>query len=1186
MIDVYGKGGVVSGRMRRRATWIAVIATIATAAGAVVGWHRGLAPATAAAHPTATHSAVPDEAAARAAARRSGQRVEVASRTTAADVVYANPNGTFTRETSNVPVRARRNGAWVPIDTTLMVYGNGTVGPRVAAVPMAFSGGGDGALATVARAGRVFSVSWPGRLPTPVLHGSTATYPNVLPDVDLVVTASPTGYSNVLRVNTPAAMANPALARISYGYRATRLALRVAADGHLVAADQGSGAAVFLAPAPVMWDANDRSARLGVRVDGHTLRLTPDRALLADPGLAYPVMIDPYLDAGNLTSDWAMVDSGYPNQTYYRWSDHGGSSEGQRVGLCPSDYSTTCNNSLIKRLYYTLPTPYQDDSIAILSASLSFGIAFNENNWKTTNTDLYRTSGWLSSSTSWATRPGDGQLQQSLPINNATQSTQDCSVTTNVNITFNATGAVQDAASANWATTPFMLRANDETDRRANHRFCHSAILAVTYNRAPYAPANVTVSPGGLCATGSVPYADHLPVLSASLSDPDTGDAEPLTAEFTVNWTDAASVARQKVWTSAPWPNGTNVTFNLADPVVGITGVPDNTPVTWSVRASDGVTFGPRSPDCAFQLDTHAPNYGPHLESPQYLPGAVGQTDSDCRSDGSARDGVGNVGAFTIRAATGDLDIAHYYYGIGVNPSAANALTPAAASGPVTFTWTPDREGDVAITAQAVDGSGHTGPITVCHVTVGPGRMPVGVWSLAEATGSTSAADAGPGGHSAAAGPAAAFGQPGLLPGGATAVHLDGTAGSYLATPALGVLDSSKAYAVTAWVRLDNLNASQTVLSQDGTGEPGFVLGFDKPSGAWTFWTSSTDGISMASWRVNGAAAAAGVWTHLLGVYDPASRQISLQVNVGPAAVAPARSGWAAHGALQFGRRYAKTGYTESLQGSIAQVQAFDRIVPPVEGVQLAAERVAYWRLNDQASASTPEEGGPRTLTLRNGAAIYHLDPPDPDAPPPDVVPRQPLVGDGDLVLGGGVDDAYTATPVLGLSGSFSVAVRAQVAAVCTSGHDQVVLSQPATATSRFMIKCGQYTRQGSAAPVTTWQAVLANPAGTSQVMVVDDTHLPDAGRTDGQLLVVTYNEFTQELRLYVDGQLASSAIQPATAGGTTDGGLRLGSGLPDAAGATVDNFAGIVDDVRVYIGVLDLTTIQMLNSSTEHLEL
>ena len=157
--------------------------------------------------------------------------------TTATTTVSAEPDGQLSLAEYVLPVRVRRGSGWTPVSTTLRRKVNGSVSP--AAVPadtVTFSGGGTGAMATLAEGATSLALRWPGRLPAPVVSGSSATYRNVLPGVDLVLTATSAesgGFSQTLVVRDAAAARNPALARLDLGVDRPR----GAADG-----GQGRGA--------------------------------------------------------------------------------------------------------------------------------------------------------------------------------------------------------------------------------------------------------------------------------------------------------------------------------------------------------------------------------------------------------------------------------------------------------------------------------------------------------------------------------------------------------------------------------------------------------------------------------------------------------------------------------------------------------------------------------------------------------------------------------------------------------------------------------------------------------------------------------------------------------------------------------------------------------------------------------
>ncbi|MEU8001038.1 LamG domain-containing protein [Catellatospora sp. NPDC049111] len=1146
------------------------------------------------------------EAQAVGAARKSGKQVEVAAKGTSRQVTYANPDGSFTHESHAAPFRVMQRGEWVPVDTTMIRHSDGSVGPKAAETPMRFSGGGDMPLATISRAGRVMSLTWPAALPQPVLSGDSATYPNVLPDVDLVVHASATSYTHVLVVKTAAAAALPQIKTVSYGLKGTNLTFAVESGDRLVAKDTGSGGVVFASPVPKMWDAGDpaeaakadveptrsspesaRRADIGVRVDGGSLRLVPDTAMLADKSVRFPLYIDP-MTAPTSNSSWTMVDSGYPGEEYWRFDGD----RDQRIGLCNrTDSGNSCNSSQVKRLMYAIPTPYQDDTIVVSSATFRVTMTHTYDG-SARNASLYRMGAGITSATNWSNQPAWSKKQDTQ---DPTVSQGSCT-TTNQNVTFTATGAAQEAAANNWSTTTFGIRADDEGSKYSIKRFCDNAVLSVTYNRPPAAPTNLTANPGGACKTGTPDntwYVSSVPKLSAYLADPETDAAEPLTATFTVTWTPPGGTLQTKTWPSGQKANKSTFDYNLADLEFGVPNLPENVVVSWSVKASDGTASSASSVTCGFILDKTKPA-GPDIDSAEFLASDAGNTSPTCVESSEWIDGAGRYGTFTFDSAA--TDVVSYKYGFDTNPSPSNVLTPTANGGPVSVSWAPMTEAPHFVTVIAVDAAGKESDTSVCNFNVAAGGPSIGQWNLGDALGSTQAVDER-GANPATAGSGVTFGQPG--PGGAAhpSVLLPGNSTGYLSTASQGLVDTSKPFTVAAWVKANSLTGYMSAVSQDGTGVPGFYLGFSPASSKWLFGVPDMDVNAFRDWQVTSTevVTAQTGWTHLAVVVDNVKDTMTMYVNGKASGTAPVRSQWASHGNLQIGQRLAKTQHVWGWNGGISDVGIFDRLVTPAEIDALAKPRLqreVYWALDSAdvpddnpgvfvsaetvVDGATPDEA--RNLTLHNGAWVMTPDPDDPFAEPA-------LVGAGHMVLDGGDDYAASGQALVGQTGSFSVAARARLAAACTS--DQVVLSQPGAKTSRFQVKCvdigGGQLR---------WQLTVAagDDAATSTTVVVDDTHLPDPGNTLGQHLVVTYHAFTKEVRLYVDGELAASAQgthDPVWNG--PDKGVQVGRALLDGTTTTPTYggyFSGVLDEVRVYSGVLDAVTVIRLASTTAQSDL
>jgi len=159
------------------------------------------------------------EAAAQSLAETCGVEVEVLAKASETTRVLAQPSGDLVFESWSEPQWAHQNGSWVDVDTTLVVGADGRVRPVASTADVVFSPGGTGPFATMRGAGAEFSLGWPTPLPQGVVQGDTITYPNVYPDVDLVVRAERGGFSHLLVVGAAEAAQNLAVRETSTWWR-------------------------------------------------------------------------------------------------------------------------------------------------------------------------------------------------------------------------------------------------------------------------------------------------------------------------------------------------------------------------------------------------------------------------------------------------------------------------------------------------------------------------------------------------------------------------------------------------------------------------------------------------------------------------------------------------------------------------------------------------------------------------------------------------------------------------------------------------------------------------------------------------------------------------------------------------------------------------------------------------------
>ncbi|WP_307621998.1 LamG-like jellyroll fold domain-containing protein [Streptomyces sp. V3I7] len=1129
--------------------------------------------------------------AAQAKAEKSGDPVEILSLRDERSTTVANPDGTFTTTEYVQPVRTRIDGKWTNIDTTLVKRKNGTYAPKAALSAMAFSGGGDSTFAEIDKDGHAVSLDWPGKLPKPKIDGSTATYANVLPGVDLKVTASAEGFSHVLVVKNAKAAANPRLEKLQLPVDTSSVKLKETGSGGLTATDNGAGGTIFEAPQPVMWDSSRAAADapaaevstqtppegaqvadVGVDVTSGTMTLTPDTGLLTDADTVYPVYIDPVFKTANSTG-WTMVSSYYSNSEFWKFGDDEG------VGLCPSNVSYRCSSSSdVKRQFFAIPTGTFEGK-DIVNAQFAVTQVFTYSS-SAREVQLARVNSTgasaISSSTNWSNQPSS---KETIATKSPTETAGSCT-STNQNVRFGVTSTVQKAADNGWDTTTFRLKAGSESDPSYWKRFCGNAHLEVTYNRPPLEPAqdDLNMTPGDTCEYGKATdhYVTDPPVLSAVIKDYDHNDigsnSESLQAHFHVWWTSGSTVVDHYATTGPTSTIGTGQTgqatfkWTVGTDINGDNQpaftIPQNTTIAWEVQGFDQQSYGAWSTTgnqtrCEFIYDTTKPK-------------SAVVTSAAYPADDIWHTGVGDYGDFTMDSPSTDVTSYSYYF---TGPHADNTkktVTPASTGGPATVRWMPPSEGSYSLHVTAIDGAGNPQKTPTAYVfLVSDGRAPVAGWTLGDASGSTKASGS-IGTPDATAGSGIAFGAGGPLGSTDTAASFDGTANAYLDAGA-PVIDTGKTFSVSAWVMTPTLPTENvTVVSQDGTAQPGFELGYDAGVQSWVFRIPVSDMETLGTWTVSGATAVAGSWTHLIGVYDTELGKMMLYVNGVLVAddVQARHTTWNATGALQIGRRIGLNGYSNFLKGSVADVKIHDRVIPPTEGQELGGitpHQLAYWQLDGAMSGVSPETNGGTGLTLGGGASIYVPDEScDPEADPDCVPPAEPVWGDGHLVLNG--TNAYATRGVAGpltAQDSFTLTARARLAAANPTA-DETVLSLKGTNGSAIKIKY--------VAASARWQLVVTDAdKGTPVTTTLLDNADPPSSTGDGDHLALVYNAVFGDVLLYVNGTAVADAAWDNTWDFSTTS-LQVGRTLTGTTAS--EYFSGAVDEVRMYQGPLDASLV------------
>lgn len=155
------------------------------------------------------------------------------------------------------------------------------------------------------------------------------------------------------------------------------------------------------------------------------------------------------------------------------------------------------------------------------------------------------------------------------------------------------------------------------------------------------------------------------------------------------------------------------------------------------------------------------------------------------------------------------------------------------------------------------------------------------------------------------------------------------------------LVDTSSSFTVSARVKLDRTDVSQTVVSQDASESSGFQLQYDADESRWEMRIperDTDDEGADADEAVSESRPRAGEWTHLTGVYDDAADQVRLYVDgrLGETAERDDEDDYGSGGNFAVGRGLLGREFFQGADGTIDDVRAYGRALSSAEARSLA----------------------------------------------------------------------------------------------------------------------------------------------------------------------------------------------------------------------------------------------------------